>query len=221
MYGIEVKNSGAQTQIDSTYINLMKYETGSVSLSSGYSTNVSFTNYSGGVPVIAFKLLLDPALVGFIYKSGGDWASFDVHHEPSIGTLDYIVWRDLPVSTFSGYGLAIYNALGNAVFNSNDPVMKLIGSFSGTSSNSGGSTSVSVQDADNNYFMLFPFSIGTYIYYANPPYYFHGRICRGIERIDSTTVNVINFGWDLGRSQISVADMSAWEDSFTVVELSL
>ncbi len=215
-YGLRVLNASLDIQIDGSYRNNSLFKTKGVARSgSGNNLNATFNTITTR-PVISHKLLTaTPLNLYRSYKSGSDYigCSF-VFPWGSAFTVDFQVFQQ-GITTNATYGLIVKNASGLSVFSSADKHFTIKGAYTATlgHGNSTASVDITVKDADNNYFLLDPFVIKNEIP-GNPAETRHQF--RGMRKVDSTTVRIINFFDEYAPGGPPSA---AWVASLTLLEV--
>lgn len=193
-YGLLVINQADNVQIDSYYTNFARKQTGTVSSVVSGTNYIDFTNTSD-TPFIAIKLDNSYYSVpnGYVL-SGANYDKSTLIADGSIANVPWALWVDNYQAPYSGeYGMLVYNSSGDIVFSSEDRYLKVIGirNVSLPSTVSGdywptGTDDVTVEDADNNYFM-----VSTHSWFirddGDTNRYVHTI---GMKKIDSTTIRV-------------------------------
>jgi len=220
-YGLLVKNVSGQVQIDGLYRNFSYWESGTLDISEGYNT-IDFSDVSQ-VPIVAIR----PSSTTYcalarLNKSSGNYVSASVEGEiGESGTIGWTVFVEGMLNSLPSYGLVVRNPSGDVVFSSNEKYFKIIDVYS-LNVSEGGYTDVAVQNADNNYFILYPYS-----------YYIESDIAEGegeelwssdvysmgMKKISSTTIRVGDFySW----SGLTDQDMtsSLWFSNCKLIEVS-
>lgn len=189
MYGLQFKNNNEETQIDSKYRNHARYESGSDSWNGGIG-NLQKTYFSsptqnppvvlispGGNPVIHTELLTD---------SNGDYEGFGGYGNSA--SFSWLAYTGPGVVQETDYGIVVYDASGNGVFDSGKRYLK-IASFQQKSIGSWSDYPVqfSVGDADNHYFQTFPLNVDSYY---EPEEDITTVYFTTIKKIDSKTIEV-------------------------------
>jgi len=220
-YGLLVKNTNGQVQIDSLYRNFSFWESGTLDISEGYNT-IDFTDTSQ-VPIVAIR----PSSTTYcalarLNKSSGNYASASVEGEiGESGTIGWAVFVEGTLNPLPSYGLVVRNPSGDVVFSSNERYFKIIDVYS-LNVSEGGYVDVSVQDADNNYFVLYPYSYYIESELAESPeedVWISDVYILGMKKMSSTIVRVGTF---LGFSDITGGDetSSLWFSDCKLIEVS-
>ena len=231
-HGLIIKNVNTEIQIDSTYKNYVKHHAGYGHVDGGYHRELSFSSAieADKSVVVAVKA---PSFgyiqhAGFIKDSQYDKMTFDVGASSGGGDIYYIAFIEGFVASISGYGLFVRNNNNSIVFSSNERYFKIIGVHSGSLSHGNppyyNSVNITVEDAANNYFILFPCASGFVRY---PPayiaYFYTSAVWRGFKYIDATTIKIGCFSVMAGGVGPGIGgewDDSAWTDAFTLIEVA-
>lgn len=206
-YGIRIKNSSGEIQIDGEYRNLAFTEDDSdVAISNdntdgGHATSIAITSNSL-VPLILMRPDTDQFVTIITYlKSNGNYTNFKVTTSFSQSTkIDWRCYRQT-VTVSSGYGLRIKDALGAAVFHSFDNHFKIYSihdiDLAAPDFESFPYEDISHPDISDPYYILTP--VGLWVtdwagpFPPSPPGYFRWELCKiGIKKLSSTSVRV---GW--------------------------
>ena len=229
-YGLLIKNSDGQVQIDSTYENYSYFS----SVVASVTTNTNEVNITDTtkVPIIAWKpsTTYCTAHVGFT-KSGSTFT-----HAKFLGEIGGIsssitvhTYVEGQVNASTNYGLLVYNSSGTVVFSSDDTPMKIVGVYPDTLTfdnviDDSNNVEVTVDDATNNYFMLvpvYPQYIGFSCNPAFPASWVGYFFTKGLKKIDSTTIRVAQF---LFHSQAGgggcPGSVDYWVDDHILLEIS-
>lgn len=162
-YGLTIYNDNNEIQVDGTYKNFSLHDSGSWSVSSGFG----WYNFSATTkpPILAIRPPGTFCLAAQYQRNASlEYYTTKIYADGSI-TLPYIVFTEAAISEIpsGAYGLAVYNEYGNLVFHNYNKWCRLISSITTTnplhsdcSGNPGDSVDVTVEDADNNYFILRP-----------------------------------------------------------------
>lgn len=215
-YGLRVLSASLDVQIDGLYRNNSLVKTKAAARSgSGNNLNATFSTVDTR-PVISHKLLTaTPLNLYRSYKSGADYigCSF-VFPWGSAFTVDFQVFKQ-GVTTNPTYGLLVNNASSLSVFSSDDKHFTIKGAYTATLGfgNNTASVDITVKDADDNYFLLNPFVIKNEIP-GDPADTRH--VFRGMKKIDSTTVRIINFFDEYAPGG---PPSTAWVASLTLLEV--
>ena len=225
-YGVQFKNGANEIMIDGVYSNYFFQTNDSVltvwrQFESGYMgyADVSIPS-SDTLPIVAVKALTgNPVYVYNFIIEGTLVTGVRLVTVNSAGTVSYAVYNKEISTPDDDYGLVIKNAKGTTVFYSwNVPLKSTFASLATiavgpipdfeegefwTDDRSMTPYDISVQDADNNYFVVIP--VDTYPFMdtvvaksrdgysagGNPYYWFKfGRYFPGISKINSTTVRI-------------------------------
>jgi hypothetical protein len=126
-YGLKVKNSNGQIQIDATYKNYCLYEHGenvSTILLEGTGAireaTITFNNATPYPPLIAIKPSASIYCGLYSYtKSGNNYTGFIVRSEAGYSaTIDWMAFVPNETASSAAYGMRVYNASGVLVFDS-------------------------------------------------------------------------------------------------------
>lgn len=219
-YGIRVLNASLNVQIDGTYRNYSLWKDGSqqrsatgapwliatmgeltpadmpfITMKAQTATPVVFESVDSTFPVGS----LNRIFVGFPYGNAL--------------TLKYQIFKP-GITKVADYGLLIKNTNGTQVFSSEDKHLNPMGDYTATLGygNNSASVDITVKDADNNYFSVFPQVEDRKL--AIPS---HDFTKRGFKKMDSTTIRVINFNYIYGPG-IGGAGR-AWVATFNLIEM--
>ena len=205
-FGLKIYNTSGDTQIDSLYQNYITVETGSFTCPNSRGFNsVSFSSSISDsyTPIIAFTSSVYHYISLYsLNYSGGNFTGFTYGHTPGISeTIYYAVYleSDAISPTSDTYGMNIYNSSGELVFtnNGNDYFNILTvdaTDYSGTYPDQPSPNYVTVQDADNNYFALYPWLASRFVV-GEPPPLVQYSYSMGMNYIDSTTIRVGSYYW--------------------------
>jgi len=231
-YGLIVKNTNTEIQIDSTYKNYVKHHAGYGHVDGGFHRELSFSFAidANRSVIIAIKA---PSFghvqhAGFIKDSQYDKMTFDVGDSSDGGTVYYLAFIEGFINSLTGYGLIVRNKSNDLVFSSNEKYFKIINVYSGSLSHGDppnyNSVNITVEDAANNYFILFPCASGLVRYPpADATHFYTSVVWRGLKYIDATTIEIGCFGVIAGGAGPGVGgewDDSAWTDAFTLIEVA-
>ena len=158
-YGFYALNESGETQVDGEYPNFCFSESGTVT-NIDYDSKGRFYFDITNPAIIAFKPQTDyfscvtcpnSATQGMAYSDADSGLS-----------IPFKVYRQTLNSDVSSgdYGFAAYNSSGNVVFNSNKSFMEIVGFTTFTDPDSEENYDITVNDADNNYFILAPIAWG-------------------------------------------------------------
>lgn len=147
-------------QIDANYQNLGLVLQGTTPLLSLTNYNVVYTGTAASTPVIAIYVAAAArASVMSVSRAGNTWTwNIDVHYTPGTGTggfdnsngtsvaqpsatVDYYVFDKLAAAASSGWGIAVYDASGQPVYDHLQKPMRIAGVL--TTSSQVGRTSTS------------------------------------------------------------------------------
>jgi len=227
-YGLLIKNTGGGIQIDSTYKNYVVLAAGSGGLTVGWQKSVDITD-TNKVPIVAVR----PSSTEFacLYGFGKSGSDFITAKLASGANAHTIYWKEFVEglsNSLPAYGLVIYNSSGDVVFHSDDTPMIILGVDTGSYSYTPGSfvmeyDDVTVNDADNNYFLLhpvLPIYIESWSVSDVPPMYETAFYTRGIKKINSTTIRVGMFQF-LGSSGSGTppAPSDGWINDYILIEV--
>lgn len=206
-YGIRIKNSSGEIQIDGDYRNLEYKQGGTGATISHGGTGYTYATTIGltAGPLVPL-VLIRPGTSRFVTllsydKSGSDYNGFKMTTES--GQSDTIDWKCFRETTTNstGYGMRIFNSSGDAVFHSASEYLKILQvnsiSLGNPSFSSWPYTDITHSSYSNPYYILTP--IGKWITdYVGPTppippgmYHFYGMVI-GIKKLSSTSVRV---GW--------------------------
>jgi hypothetical protein len=128
-YGIVIRNTSSQLQIDGTFKNLAVRERGSV-VSGGAQMGTGWyyatlTTTAGSTPIVAFRSS-GPCYLRRTQRSGGS-VTYTFHCQGAGVTVWYWIFDDPLLSPVSGnWGLRINNASGSPVFDSRAKYMRVL-----------------------------------------------------------------------------------------------
>ena len=198
-YGLKIINAGSEVQIDSIYKNYCLLDSGVTALNLLDSSfqEVDFINTTK-VPIVAWRpnSSWGSAYVG-LKKSGANfidaWFLSQYDSGGGVNSIAWIVFVSGNVNATS-CGLVVYNSSGEVVFSSDDNYMKIQSVYTGSLGN------ISVEDADNNYFILMPVFPMKYAGggYTSPAVLFYTM---GLKKVNSTTIAVEEFVFGVISSQ--------------------
>lgn len=119
------------------------------------------------------------------------------------------------VFKYPDYGLVVKNAVGSTVFSSEDKHLHPIGGYEATLGygNKSASVDITVQDADDSYFALYPPVERRELTTPSTDRIFTKR---GFRKINSTTIRVQNFSYQAG--PVNTGAGVAWEASLNLLE---
>ena len=190
-YGLKIINASGETQIDSIYKNHCLLDSGVTALdvSANSFQEVDFINTTK-VPIVAWRpnSSWGSAYAG-LKKSGADfidaWFLSQYDNGGGVNSIAWIVFVPGNVNAIPSYGLVVYNSNGEVVFNGDDNYMKIQSVYTGSLGN------ISVEDADNNYFILMPvFPMRYFVREQSPPIFL---LTMGLKKVNSTTIAVEEF----------------------------
>lgn len=184
-YGITIRNKKKVVIIDSQYKNYTFYEGGTANLSL-YSTLIPIEPTEASLITI-----IQPPTDHYVNAYGIN-DSTNGHSDIIIAssgttTCKYAVYKDGQSTTEDTFGMIIYDSSGSVVFNSNElGYLKPIARYSYTPPwLNTSTTNVTVQDTDNNYFVLMG---GSTAYYRDGATLY--RYLLGMKKINSTTLRL-------------------------------
>jgi len=199
-YGLKIINASGETQIDSIYKNHCLLDSGVTALdvSANSFQEVDFINTTK-VPIVAWRpnSSWGSAYAG-LKKSGADfidaWFLSQYDNGGGVNSIAWIVFVPGNVNAIPSYGLVVYNSNGEVVFSGDDNYMKIQSVYTGSLGN------ISVEDADNNYFILMPVFPMKYAGggYTSPAVLFYTM---GLKKVNSTTIAVEEFVFGVISSQ--------------------
>lgn len=167
-YGIVIKNAGGRVIIDSNYNNYAYVQHGNISLTADTLTNLNITDTPQNILCAIRPTTSGHSSVYSYVKSGSNYTDIKFISDVS-QSVPYMLMANAPQQpTNTGYGMVVYNSSGDPTFNSNEigycnVAAVHVGSFDidfnlVVSCSAGGITSsphtFTVEDADNNYFIL-------------------------------------------------------------------
>lgn len=132
-YGLRVKNDDAEIQIDGTYRN-MALETSGDALdisnaggSDNYYETINITA-SSRPPLIALRPDTDyPVCMVGVGKTGANYDKFYLTTTtPQTTTIDWRCFRETPAKSAEDYGLRVYDASANLVYDSGKQYLKIL-----------------------------------------------------------------------------------------------
>ena len=224
-YGLLLKNSSGQTQIDSNYknYNLNSSMTGTVNYN---ETDVNTTDTTK-VPIVVYK----PSSSNFCTHIGFVKSGSTFTHSKFLGGANSLsiplrIYVEGQVNSIPTYGLVIRNSSNEVVFHSNDTPMNIVGIYSDSLGYGSGSgyKDQTVDDATNNYFILVP-TFPQYINYVAAGFYddFY-YYTRGLKKINSTTIRVGQYVYYylhmIAGGVAPPGDTDNWIDAYTLLEIS-
>lgn len=230
-FGLLIVNDGGETQIDGTYKNLMEYEVGSTQLDMYFNLNlgtcdfVDFDDANIAFPV--FKVIDVAVQVKGLVAAAGDYTGFTVEYENTADltgpglvfkTLNWHVYRDVNKNTIPEFGLMVKNQSDEVVFTSDEKPFNIVGIYSGDFAIGDADEDVTVIDATNNYFTIFPADSWSQVAFTQ-----RDRFFRGIKKKDASTVTVTEWqgGGSIGADTCPPLDNSqgAWVDGYVILEI--
>lgn len=199
-YGLLVKNKQGYTQIDGIYKNHIYREHDTVTVSAG-RTKVGI-NTTSIIPIFAFKIPSGAYCCNNGILSNNGLFNQLLFYSNDEQDVDYIVYTE-QVPTSGSYGLDIYNYEGDLVFSSNEEqYVKIIDStnyYLSLTTDVASYQDVTVNDADNNYFVTSPVKS---MYKTTQSTKKYENYTVGVKYINQTTVRVgwikIEEGYDCG-----------------------
>jgi len=229
-YGLNVKNSNQEVQIDSQYRNLSLDSSGS---------GVSIDNSTGGtfqaaeisidssalVPLIVWQPSTSYFSIIFAYnKSGDNYISFYATTEDAqTDSINWKCYRENRAASGDTYGLLVYNSGGNLVFDSGKKYLKIrqisSASLSNPSAWSYPSSDVSHTSYSDPYYVLSP-NCGFWYLSAqiNPSQWRFQYLKIGLKKLNSTSVRV---GWFPTVNVITGANIGNVSEGFNPSGLKL
>lgn len=225
-YGLIVKNNSSEIQIDSLYKNFTLKDSGSLVLPSEHeSATLNFADVTN-IPLVAIR----PTTVSFcalleLNKSGSTYISAAVGGEGIGGTIQWAMFINALSQSLPTYGLIVKNPSDEVVFSSDETYLKIIDVHSFSLSPSlvyGSWIDITVNDADNNYFILYPFSyfIDIEVDEEDPPTYDALMYPMGMKKISSTVIRIDEFLlWKLLDVGELDPDYSLWFDNCKLIEV--
>jgi len=201
-YGLIVVNDNDEVQIDSTYRNFSKVESGTDTLIAN-ATEIDITDLSVP-PIVAWRPDASYTSMFYCYeRDGSDYISFWMagHFPDGGGDIDWVIYtHSNAVLPSDEYGLVVMNAAGEVCFSSEERYLKIKGVHQITNTwdtlteLGEAYLDVTVNDADNNYFILTPFNFYGYpMWQKFPGYWEYDLFTLGIQYINSTTIRVRGF----------------------------
>lgn len=207
-YGLIIYNDNYEVQVDGLYRNFSLHDSGSWSLSDGWE-------WYGFTPTINPPIIATQPLG--IFHVGGNCLKNNSYEYYVFGvygtngyTLPYLVFTESEVNEIpsGAYGLAVYNEYGNLVFHTNNKWCRLISFSSFSTPDVNSYVDITVEDADNNYFLLRPLaraSDGRYLYQVM------------MKKINSTTIRVEGLILAPG----DYGTWSYWSDISNLIEINV
>lgn len=217
-YGLKVLNASLDVQIDGTYRNHSLVADKSVPSSGFNNLNATYTPIDTR-PIITHRVLsATPLSMYRVYKFGAAsyvGCSF-VYPAGNSFTVDFQVFKQ-GVNVEATYGLLVKNASFNTVFSSADKHLTFLNSYEATLGHGSTTASVdiTVQDANNNYFILEPFVHKEYLSGIHTT---AGHQFRGIKKVDSSTMRIVNFA-DAYAPGPGIPSSAAWVATFNLIEV--
>jgi len=216
-YGMIIKNSNSQIQIDSLYKNYALNQTGSTVIADPGEPSPAQIDINdvSEAPIFVHKPVTTYYCTHWGFKKdGGNYThSLMYVEEDQSLTLGWQVFISGYVAILPTYGLIIKNPSNQIVFSSGDKYFKLRG-IQSLNVPPATSADVTVVDADNNYFMLTNPSFRVIPQGAPPA----PRYCtlRGMLKINSTTIRINEFRFaTIGGSGYSIN----WIDDCILIEV--
>lgn len=218
-YGILIKNLDGGVQIDSFYRNYFFKESGMEAGSTG-GVSFSLTSVTKNI-IFAWK----PSSTYFftfykhyeLYYLGEEEVSrmLGLTEISTASDIYWMIFIEENQESLPDYGLIIKNSSDEIVFTSEEKYMKIIGVYTGTQAQ-GNIDDITVNDADNNYFILVDSLMWKMLDHPTNP---EGRrvYVRGLKKINSTTIRVGDFGCiDMAETSYP----SIWNNNYTVIEVN-
>jgi hypothetical protein len=152
-YGIEVKNNAGDLIIDGVNKNFAQAESGSVTLAANTITTISFTTATPQIPIIAIRPSANYVHLVDYQKSGSNWTGFRLFSRLG-GTIYWRMYLAHPVTKAENYGLNIYDASGNLVFDSARAYFKIYSVTTGiTLATTGATQTITHAGIENPYYL--------------------------------------------------------------------
>lgn len=223
-YGILAYNETGQVQIDPDYRNIQLIGFNDVSIVAGrYGHTVSITYTATGqprattnsMPIIAMRA--DATYynsfrgIGLRTFFNDTWYYTKFHCYPEDDfTLYYTAW-DIGLVDAENYGMVVYDASGELIFDVAMDWMKIESVNTGSAAKGSGNNHT-VIDAVNNYFYLTN-TCFDYVKIGSV----HTR--RGFKRTGSTTIRVDSYTYTGAALPNDPNDFTNWEDTYTLIEI--
>lgn len=132
-YGLRILNTAGTVQIDELYKNMEVRAVGTATTTMAYSGAASIAEiaYSGANPILVIRSA-NPATLYKQQVSGSSWTFYVVVLGATGQSVDYWIFDNPDNATPTGYGLAVYSASGDVIFNSNKKYLRVVDFFKGT-----------------------------------------------------------------------------------------
>ncbi len=191
-YGMIVKNSDDEIQIDGEYQNYTLFDSGSFNFDTTGS-GMRFVNFTDTdkVPIYAFRPISSCFIgAGHWIKSGDDFTQiYTPMEKDETGTIEWVLFTEGNTNALPEYGMVIKNAGGDVVFSSDEEYFKIVSINSVSHDRYNQSTDyddITGLDVDNNYFFL--------VHFVQDPYFesFSGYYA-GLKRLSSSSIRVASF----------------------------
>jgi hypothetical protein len=228
--GIIIKNNINRIQIDSTYKNFSKLDSGSKTIHScGDNEYIDFLN-TDNTPLIAIRpgtqmhcciATIEKDNNNIFYRAMLYREYFyysDCMCKDITDTINWIVFNVGIKNNLPTYGFVVRNSNNEVVFSSNEKFLKIKGIYTFTNN----FNDISVQDADNNYFLLYPFSWMLTVvteYHAGCMDFQKEHYSMGLIKNSSTSIGVNKFLIERRGTTNSFSVPDAWSSSHTLIEI--
>ena len=229
-YGLIIKNTSGQVQIDSKYINFVEMQDTSGAVTQGWDKTIAITN-TIKIPLIAAKAPTGGAFLCHrgLVKSGDTFT-----HGSFCASASFTAYIKCfvtgPLNALPTYGLVVKNLSDNVVFHNNDTPMKIVSVNTGTFAPVDpyvypvAYSDETVVDAANNYFILtpvFPIVMHCGVISYSPPINYMFVSTRGFGYVNSTTVRVSQLIMQTFVGTLfGISPYSDWVNDYTLIEVA-
>ena len=125
-YGLKVKNDDLVLLIDSTYVNWALWEHGESASTAAWTLTVTFSDATAEPPLIAIKPSSSVySGVYYLTRSGSNYTGFVMRGNAASYTIDWQAFVSRKDKSSETYGLRVYNAATDLVFDSGHTPMIL------------------------------------------------------------------------------------------------
>ncbi len=210
-YGIIVKKSDGDVQIDGNYKNFALKQEGSTAVGGGDVATINFTDVSTP-PIVALRPDTSKQVCfRKLTKSGGNFVSGEIFCDSGSFTQYWATFIAGAAAALPDYGLVIRNSSDDVIFHSDDKHLKIEGVYAGSLVRGNDTSNITVVDA-TNYFLLTDFSAGLDM--GSPNWIYETR---GVRKTGSTTIKLESFLCTVG----SDIGLTLWTDAYQIIEISI
>jgi hypothetical protein len=204
-YGLLVKNTSNEIQIDSIYRNLsLEQVANGVTISNGNSAASCYTRVALTSSPLTPIFLIQPNTDDFVavrnyYKSGSNFEGVDIYTKYNQSTIiNWKSYRENRIPSGDIYGLLVYNSSGQLCFDSGKKYFKIfsvhtINLSAPSTFGDGDYEDITHAGISNPFYLLSPNSFYTYAIWNDPQHLFYiEHFTIGLKKLTSTSVRV---GW--------------------------